>query len=164
MTEVITKARPAEGGLTMTMQTSVRTVLVVDDHADTRTLLRYVLESHHYQVAEATDGREAVNLAETILPDLILMDTTLKSMDGLEAMNCIRSMGRTQSIPIVFLSGHAQPQARALALECGANEYLVKPVSIEALEKAVEQQLFAASQKVKSAAPQHCVDSRENYL
>ena len=149
MSEVILKACPSDSGLAMPVQTPVPTVLVVDDHADTRTLLRYVLESHHYQVAEATDGWEAVTLAETILPDLILMDTTLEAMDGLEAMHCIRSIGCTRNIPIVFLSGHAQPQARALALAAGANDYLVKPVSIESLEEVVEQQLSSARQRVR---------------
>lgn len=151
MSEIL-KARLSDSGeLAMPIQTSVPTVLVVDDHADTRTLLRYVLEGHNYQVAEAGDGWEAVTLAETLLPDLILMDTTLERMDGLEAMHYLRSMGCTRSIPIVFLSGHAYPQARAQALAAGANDYLVKPVSIETLEKAVEQQLFRVCPRGESS-------------
>ena len=143
MNEVV-KTPQLDSDLT-SRQTTVPIMLVVDDHADTRALLRYFLESYHYEVAEAADGEEAVKLAETIRPNLILMDTTLERMDGLEAMRRIRSSRNTRDIPIVFLSGHAQPNARAVALVSGANDYLVKPVSLKELEKVVERQLSSSN-------------------
>lgn len=152
MTEVVIKTGRATSGPIMA-RTSVPIILVVDDDADTRTLLRYVLESQRYQVTEAIDGIEAVRVAETVLPDLILMDTTLQNMNGLEATRHIRSTNCTRNIPIVFLSGHAQPQARDVALASGANDYLVKPFSLDVLEKVVEHQLSNSRQKGEQSSP-----------
>ena len=141
MNELAAKPRDSDSGLTMVSPRTAPTILVVDDHADTRALLRYVLERQHYVVSEASDGAEAVLLAEVILPDLIIMDTSLRTVDGLEATRRIRRLTNNGDVPIVFLSGHAQPRARALALASGANEYLVKPISIEELEIVVARQL-----------------------
>lgn len=141
MNELAAKSRVSDIGLTMMGSRTAPTVLVVDDHEDTRALLRYVLERQRYVVSEASDGAEAVELAEVILPDLIIMDTSLKNMDGLEATRRIRTLTNNNDVPIVFLSGHAQPQAREVALASGANEYLVKPISIEELEIVVDRQL-----------------------
>ena len=144
MNELAAKSRVSDSGLTMIPPGSMPTILVVDDHEDTRALLRYVLERQRYLVSEASDGAEAVLLTEVILPDLIIMDTSLKTMDGLEATRRIRRLTNYGNVPIVFLSGHAQPQARAVALASGANEYLVKPISIRELEIVVERQLSHA--------------------
>ena len=144
MNKLAAKPRDSHTGLTMTCSRPPPTILVVDDHADTRELLRYVLERRRYIVSEASDGAEAVGLAELILPDLIIMDTSLRSMDGLEATRRIRKLSNSGDVPIVFLSGHAQPQDRAVALASGANDYLVKPISIAELETVVERQLKAA--------------------
>ena len=114
---------------------------MVDDHADTRDLLRYIFEAHGYQVIEATDGESAVYLAERAQPDIILMDSTLKQVDGIEATRRIRSIPAVCSVPIVFLSGDAQATARAAALASGANDYLVKPVSLDLLDMSVTRQL-----------------------
>jgi phosphoserine phosphatase RsbU/P len=146
MTELMAKAQSANGGITMTGRRDMPSILVVDDHADTRALLRYVFESHSCEVNEAEDGADAVGLTETIRPDLIVMDTALQRMDGFEATRRIRRMENVGNVPIVFLSGHAQPQARAQALACGANEYLVKPISLEELEIVVARQLLNAKQ------------------
>ena len=144
MNELAAKPQVSHSGLTMVSSRTAPTILVVDDHEDTRALLRYILERQRYVVTEASDGAEAVLLAEVIVPDLIIMDTSLKNMDGLEATRRIRRLTNIGDVPIVFLSGHAQPQARAVALASGANEYLVKPISLEQLEIVVERQLFQA--------------------
>jgi CheY-like chemotaxis protein len=116
-------------------------VLVVDDHEDTRELLRHVFETHGYQVIEATDGGEAISLAESFRPDAIVIDSTLRQVDGFEATRRIRSLPTVCNVPIVFLSGHAQPTAREQAFASGANDYLVKPVCIETLETSIDRQL-----------------------
>ena len=144
MNQLAAKPRNSHSGLTMTSSRPPPTILVVDDHEDTRDLLRYVLERQRYVVSEASDGAEAVGLAELILPDLIIMDTSLRSMDGLEATRRIRKLDNSGDVPIVFLSGHAQPQAREAALASGANDYLVKPINIAELELVIERQLKAA--------------------
>jgi DNA-binding response OmpR family regulator len=116
-------------------------VLVVEDHDDTRFMLRYLMEMRGRRVIEAADGEEAVHLAETMHPDLILMDTHLPRLDGLSAMRRMRDLAALRNVPILFLSGHAQPQIRALALATGGDDYLTKPFNLGELELAVERHL-----------------------
>jgi two-component system cell cycle response regulator DivK len=136
-------------------------VLVVDDHEDTRDLLRYVFETHGYQVSEATDGEEAVCLAESSRPDVIVIDSTLRRVDGFEATRRIRNLPTVCNVPIVFLSGHAQPTARDQAMASGANDYLVKPVCIDTLEMSIDRQLEEAGRiERKSWAPANAGDRK----
>jgi CheY-like chemotaxis protein len=116
-------------------------VLVVDDHADTRFMLRYLLETRGCDVVEAGDGEEAVRLAWKMCPDLILMDMMLPRLDGLAAMLRIRELATLSHVPVIFLSGHAQPDVRAAALAIGGNDYLVKPLKLSELELTVERHL-----------------------
>lgn len=116
-------------------------VLVVEDHEDTRFLLMYLLEVHGCRVAMAEDGEVAVRVAETTRPDLILMDASLPRLDGLEATHRIRELAALRDVPIVFLSGHAHPSFRAMALEKGGNDFLIKPFQLEQLEQILERHL-----------------------
>jgi two-component system phosphate regulon response regulator PhoB len=114
-------------------------VLVAEDHEDTRFLLRYLLEARGYRVAEAADGEEAVDLAELIRPDLVLMDGGLPRLDGLEAARRIRRLPSPVRVPIVFLSGHAGPAFRAAASAAGCDDYLTKPFEVKQLEKVLRR-------------------------
>jgi|SoiMetStandDraft_2_1073263.scaffolds.fasta_scaffold95862_2 two-component system, cell cycle response regulator DivK len=116
-------------------------VLIVEDHADTRTLLRYLIEAHNCAVAEAEDGEQAVQLAELLVPDLILMDTSLPRLDGFEATRRIRGLHGERRVPIIFISGYAQPEYRAAALATGGDDYFVKPIDVGELEMAMERRL-----------------------
>jgi CheY-like chemotaxis protein len=116
-------------------------VLVVEDHDDTRFMLKYLMELRGCLVVEAADGEEAVRLAEMTHPSLILMDTSLPRLDGLQATRRIRELAMLHNVPVVFISGHAQPNFRAVALATGGNDYLVKPVRLSELEKTVERHL-----------------------
>jgi DNA-binding response OmpR family regulator len=116
-------------------------VLVVEDHDDTRFLLRYLLEMWGCRVAMAEDGLAAVCMAEQTRPDLILMDAGLPRLDGLAATRRIRELAAMHDVPIVFLSGHAELPFRAAALETGGSDYLIKPFAIDQLEKALERHL-----------------------
>jgi two-component system cell cycle response regulator DivK len=133
--------RPAHSAVETSDAHSQILVLVVDDHEDTRDLLRYVFETHGYQVSEARDGDEAVCVARSSRPDVIVIDSTLRQLDGFEATRRIRNLPTVRNVPIVFLSGHAQPTAREQAMASGANDYLVKPVSIDMLETCIDRQL-----------------------
>jgi CheY-like chemotaxis protein len=117
-------------------------VLIVDDHADTRDLLRYVVEMIGAQVVEASDGEEAVQLATNTIFDLILMDTSLPRVDGLVATKRIRQLHGGETTGIFFLSGHAQPQSRELALAAGADDYFVKPLNFDELKLALSKRLM----------------------
>jgi len=116
-------------------------VLVVEDHDDTIFLLKYMLEMRGYGVAIAQDGETAVRMAGEQHPDLILMDTGLPRLNGLEAARRIRGLALLHDVPIVFLSGHAEASFRAKALETGGNDYLTKPFELNQLERILDRHL-----------------------
>lgn len=122
-------------------------VLVVEDHEDTRGLLRYLMEKQGRVVLEAVDGNEAVSLAAKFRPNIILMDTGLPDCDGLSATRRIRELTTIRDVPIVFLSGHVRPEHREAAFAMGGNEYLSKPVSLEELERVVCKYLTSNDSK-----------------
>jgi DNA-binding response OmpR family regulator len=119
-------------------------VLVVEDDEDMRFLLRTMLELQGYRVVEARDGEEGLATAERERPELVLMDVTLPRMDGLAATRRIRSDSALGGVPVVFLSGHAQPSFRAAALDAGGTDFLVKPFALAELASVVERHLRAA--------------------
>jgi CheY-like chemotaxis protein len=102
-------------------------VLVVDDYADTQELYREFLSYAGFRVAAAASGQEAVDLALSLLPDLILMDLSLPGMDGWEATRRIRRDPRTRNVAIVALSGHTTGSASASAKRAGCDSFLTKP-------------------------------------
>jgi len=116
-------------------------VLIVEDHEDTRSLYKYVLELHGYDVIEADRGDDAIRLATEVHPDLILMDTNLPEVDGLTITQRMREQAALRDLPIIFISGHAQPELRAAALAAGGDDYLVKPTSLSELEASVDRHL-----------------------
>lgn len=115
--------------------------LIVEDHEDTRFLLRTILEMRGVRIIEADNGETAIALAESLQPDLILMDGTLPLLDGFAATRRIRGLASASDVPIVFLSGHAQPASEARAFAAGCTDYLVKPFAVGELERRLERHL-----------------------
>jgi CheY-like chemotaxis protein len=120
-------------------------VLVVEDHEDTRFLLRTVLEMHGYRVSEAADGEEGVHVACSVHPSLVIMDATLPRLDGIAATRRIRSDSALKGVPVVFLSGNTQPDFRAAAFDAGGTDYLIKPIALDALISVLERYLRATT-------------------
>lgn len=114
-------------------------VLVVEDHEDTRMLLKMMLEMRGYRVAEAGDGEEGVRVARREHPSVVIMDATLPRLDGLAATRRMRSDPALASVPVVFLSGHAQPDFRDKALDAGGTDFFVKPVPLDDLASVIER-------------------------
>jgi CheY-like chemotaxis protein len=123
-------------------------VMIVDDHDDTREMLRYAIEMNGYRVIEAANGEQAVQLAEGSLPNLILMDTSLPEVDGYTATQRIRQVQGARQLTIIFLSGHAEPQSREMALAAGGDGYFVKPVRLEELELALKKHLTSSDSRI----------------
>ena len=92
-------------------------------------------------VVEADNGEMAIDLAQSLHPDLILIDVSLPLLDGYEATRRIRELTSTREVPIVFLSGHAQPAAEAKAFAAGCSDYLVKPIAFGRLSGVLERHL-----------------------
>lgn len=107
------------------------TILIAEDHPDSREALAALLEAFGFQVLLAVNGLEAVEVARRDCPDLILMDVMMPTLDGLEATRRIRDFPATRHIPIITLT--ALDQARERAIEAGANDFLAKPINSGAL-------------------------------
>ena len=105
-----------------------QTLLLVEDNEDNRIIYCTVLRHLGYEVIEAQDGVEAVELARSVLPDLILMDISIPRMDGWEATRILRGDPRTQAIPIIALTAHALADDRERATSVGFTSYLAKPI------------------------------------
>jgi CheY-like chemotaxis protein len=116
-------------------------VLVVEDHEDTRFLLTCQFELMGCRVSVAVNGEDAVRMAESEHPDLILMDATLPRLDGLAATRRIRETPELRDVPVVFLSGHAEASFRDAALETGGNDFITKPFELGQLGKMLERHL-----------------------
>ena len=105
-----------------------KTVLIVDDAIDNRVVYGLFLEHFGVRVLQAQNGWEGVQQARQEKPDLILMDLAMPVMDGIEATRHLRADESTASIPVIVVSGHADPRTRAEARECGCDLFLSKPV------------------------------------
>jgi len=104
------------------------TVLLVEDHPMNRKLFRDILEMQ-FQVFEAGSAEAAIDLLETVTPDLVLMDMQLPGMSGLDLVRKLKADPDRCAVPIVGLSAHAMPRDIAEAREAGCVEYITKPVT-----------------------------------
>jgi two-component system alkaline phosphatase synthesis response regulator PhoP len=108
-------------------------VLVVDDEQDILELLEYNLKKEGFEVKTATNGKEAVDLARTYLPQLILMDIMMPKMDGIEACRQIRQIPKLKETFIIFLTARSEEYSEVAAFEGGASDYITKPIKPRAL-------------------------------
>lgn len=113
------------------------TVLLVEDTEDNRFMMRRLLEMSGYRVIEAHNGQEAVKVAETERPRIILMDLSLPVIDGLAATRLIRKLPDCQSIPIIAVSAHDTADFQEEALSAGCDGYVTKPIDFSALETLI---------------------------
>jgi len=117
---------------------SMAKILLVEDNEMNRDMLSRRLGRKGYQVVIATDGEQGVALAESEVPDLILLDLSLPGIDGWEAARRIRGVAATASVPIIALTAHAMSGDREKALEAGCDDYDTKPVELIRLLGKIE--------------------------
>lgn len=117
------------------------TVLLVEDTEDNRQMMKKLLELSDFQVVEATNGLEAVELARRVQPQIILMDLSLPFIDGLAATRQIRGLPGMSKIPIVAVSAHDTTDFHSDALDAGCNAYVTKPIYYPELEELVNRLL-----------------------
>lgn len=108
-------------------------ILIVEDNSDNRLLLHDMLDVLEYNVVEAVDGAQGVEMAAIHLPTLILMDLSLPSMNGWDATREIKANPLTAAIPVIALTAHAMPFHRESAMLAGCDDYLTKPVDFSDL-------------------------------
>lgn len=109
------------------MTDAEKTVLLIEDNEDNRTVYRTILEHFGYRVIEGRNGEDGIRMARETIPDLILMDISIPVIDGWEATRILKSDSSTSHIPIIALTAHALATDRAKAQEVGCDGYLAKP-------------------------------------
>lgn len=112
------------------MKEGIKKILVIDDEASIRKLLRVTLEAHAYHVDEASLGREGLTMAATLRPDLILLDLGLPDINGLKVLEEIRSWSK---VPVIVLTVQDAEHDKVTALDGGADDYITKPFSVPEL-------------------------------
>ena len=118
-------------------------ILYIEDNEQNLYLVTFILEKHGYEVCAARDGREGIETAATVRPDLILLDIQLPLMDGHAVARQLRANPDLAAIPIVAVTSYAMAGDRDKALEAGCNGYIEKPINPDTFMQQVEQQLPA---------------------
>jgi len=113
-------------------------ILIVEDNEPSRDVLARRLERRGYGVVVAVDGQQAVAVARSAQPDLILMDLGLPVMDGWEATRQLKGDLSTRHVPIIVLSAHAMTTDRELAIAAGGDEFDTKPLRFPQLLEKIE--------------------------
>jgi len=132
---------------TQEAEPGIARLLVAEDEKDIRELVSFTLRFAGYQVWAAADGVEAVELAEEVLPDLILMDVRMPRMTGYEACEKMKQMDSLKDIPIVFLSAKGQESEIQKGLDAGAVAYILKPFAPAELTSRVKELLITFGKK-----------------
>ena len=114
-------------------------VLIVEDDADARKVLGLILKLDGFVVTTAPGGPEAIEALKAGVPDLLLLDVMMPVMDGYEVCRWIRSNPATAHVPVVMLSGKADPESVARGMEVGADEYLAKPIKPSTLTRQLRE-------------------------
>ena len=108
-------------------------ILLVDDEPDILEIIFYSLESAGYKVYKANNGLEAIDIANKIIPDLIIMDLMMPKMNGIEACEQIRKSNNLKDVIITFLSARSEDFSKIAGFEAGADDYITKPIKPKVL-------------------------------
>ena len=124
------------------------TILIVDDEPDIIEILRYNLEKEGYKTYSATNGLDAVAKAESILPDLILLDVMLPDMDCIQTCETIRSKPELRDTLIAFLTARSEDYSEIAGFQAGADDYITKPIRPKVLISRIQSLLKRTRQQV----------------
>ena len=132
--------------------------LIVDDEKAIVEILQYNLEKNEFETLVAFDGKQALKLAQTQDPDLILLDIMLPEMDGFEVCKALRDGG--SNVPIIMLTAREDETDKVFGLEIGADDYITKPFSIRELMARVKANIRRSAAAAPAAQP----EKNENVL
>jgi two-component system, OmpR family, phosphate regulon response regulator PhoB len=116
----------------------MKTILVVEDEAPVRDVLRFCLERAGYRVEGSATGRNAVRELDNYVPDLVVLDVGLPDMSGLELLHGWRTQDRTRGMPVIIVTGRSDERDRVNGLRAGADDYVTKPFSRDELLARIE--------------------------
>jgi two-component system, sensor histidine kinase and response regulator len=126
-------------------------ILVIDDDAFLRLTVSEVLKEHGFEVIEAENGQEGVQMAQDRLPDLILSDYAMAEMNGHLALNTLREIPATAAIPFILMTGSPDLASMRSTMNLGADDYLTKPFTMDTLVAAVQSQLKKQQLRAREA-------------
>lgn len=141
-------------------------VLVVDDDSDIVELLEYNLVKEGYTVLTAPNGKKAIEIAKTFIPDLILLDIMMPQMDGIETGRILRQNPDIKNTYILFLTARSEEYSEVAAFEVGADDYITKPIKPRALMSRINALFRREAQKADSGDQIEILDltiNRKNY-
>jgi len=116
----------------------VTKLLVVDDEPSVRKLIKRFFEARGFEVAVAENGMEGWSLTRDQAPDVVLTDVSMPEMDGYELTRTIRRNPTTAATPVIVLSAHREADAMVAGYECGADDYVAKPVDMDVLKLKID--------------------------
>jgi CheY-like chemotaxis protein len=118
-------------------------IVIAEDDPNLSWVYQSLLEEAGYGIHAADNGVDALALVQQVFPDLVVTDVIIPGMDGFELAEAVRGNPATREIPIIFISGAAEPEDRERAARLGVNQYLSKPVQVMELLAAVKTALVA---------------------
>jgi signal transduction histidine kinase len=139
----------------------MKKILVIDDEEWLREMVQLALTQKGYDVIEAGNGSKGIETARKELPDLVLCDVNMEKVDGYRTLSSLRNEPSTASIPFILMTGLADNAGMRHGMELGADDYLAKPFTIDALYAAVEARLKKV-QAVRQEAEKKLADLRDN--
>jgi two-component system cell cycle response regulator DivK len=126
-----------------------RKILLIEDNEQNRYLATFLLETHGYEVIPAADGAQGVELAGRVLPQLILLDIQLPTMDGYAVARELRNNPALKTIPIVAVTSYAMTGDREKTIEAGCNGYIEKPINPDTFVAEIENFLGESKEEPK---------------
>ena len=116
-------------------------ILLVEDDLYASETLKFALEAKGHKVALATNGRDALNMVNSEIPQLIILDIMMPKMDGYHFCRLLKFDAKFQHIPVIIVSSKIQEADKKLGLACGGNEYITKPYDLNILINTVKKYL-----------------------
>ena len=117
------------------------TILIVDDEADMREILKARLEALGFAAQTASGGPEALLKIKERIPDLVLLDIMMEGMDGIQVKTRLNQDETTEHLPVIFLSAKTHTQSKVQGLAVGADDYVTKPFDLEELDARIKMAL-----------------------
>lgn len=127
-------------------------ILIAEDNAVNRELLRELLELRGYDVFEACNGQEAVDMIDQVAPDFLVLDLGMPVLDGFGAIQKIRARPELSQLPVLAATAYAMRGDRARVLDAGFDGYVSKPIDPSALKKEIDR-LIGKGEVTSAAAP-----------
>ncbi len=117
-----------------------KTILIVEDYEDSRTMMKAMLQLQGFGVIEAEDGQDAIEKVKEFRPEMIFMDLAMPVLDGISATESIRSMDEFADVPIIALTAYGELRGQE-AMDAGCNEVVSKPMNFDRLQPLLEKYL-----------------------